>query len=395
MDPKKIGQFICELRKEKNLSQYQLADMIPISRQGVSKWERGVTTPDTQTLIQLSELFNVSIDELLRGERSEDNSIEKLEETTLSILDQSNKKTKIIKRITTVSISIITILLLAFLSYYFINSYNSMEIYKVANTNDKFTTTDGIFIITSEKYYFKLGKIKNKIDAEINNIKIYYKKGKEKIVLVEDKEIDNIMIIDSYGYGEKFSKEDINKFKDKLYIEIDYNETEKVSFKLRTTRKYKNSSLFFLNQRNVGGKQNSKNSEVVEEKPIEEKKEKETKPTIQETETKKEEPKQEQPKEENKPQEQPPEPTPAEPEITTEQIINKIKETGTLDLGAYACYYDNYNYAIMYYEDMNRIEFYENFNLIGTIHVESENYVCTQNNCETKIDNIIKTYLLS
>ena len=61
MDPEKIGKFIYTLRKEKNLSQYQLADLIPISRQAVSKWERGKTTPDSLTLIKLSEIFNVTI----------------------------------------------------------------------------------------------------------------------------------------------------------------------------------------------------------------------------------------------------------------------------------------------------------------------------------------------
>ena len=78
-----------------------------------------------------------------------------------------------------------------------------------------------------------------------------------------------------------------------------------------------------------------------------------------------------------------------------EQITSKIKETGTFDLGNYACYYDNYNYAIMYYEDMKRIEFYENFNLIGTIMVENEDYVCAIDDCKTKIDSIIKNYLFS
>lgn len=42
MDPQKIGKFIYKLRTEKGLSQYKLAEMIPISRQAISKWERGV-----------------------------------------------------------------------------------------------------------------------------------------------------------------------------------------------------------------------------------------------------------------------------------------------------------------------------------------------------------------
>ena len=61
MNPEKISKFIYELRIEKKLSQYQLADMIPISRQAVSKWERAQTIPDSSTLIRLSEIFGVTI----------------------------------------------------------------------------------------------------------------------------------------------------------------------------------------------------------------------------------------------------------------------------------------------------------------------------------------------
>ena len=242
MDPYKIGRFICELRKEKNLSQYQLADMIPISRQGVSKWERGVTTPDPQTLLKLSEIFGVTINELLNGERLPKNT---LEETTLTIIDENIKTTQKIQRISIISITIIVALLLAFLSYYFINSYNSIEVYKTQSNNDKFVTLDGIFIITKEKYYLKLGKIKNKIDAKINSIKLYYKIGNKKNILIDDTNIDDITIMDSYGYGEKLTRTNINDLKNNLYIEVTYNENQKTTMKLRCKRDYKNSSLFF------------------------------------------------------------------------------------------------------------------------------------------------------
>ena len=68
MNQDKIGKFICELRKEKNLSQYQLADLIPISRQGVSKWERGLNLPDILLIKQMSDDFGISIDDILEGE---------------------------------------------------------------------------------------------------------------------------------------------------------------------------------------------------------------------------------------------------------------------------------------------------------------------------------------
>ncbi len=70
MENEKIGSFIKKLREEKNLTQEELARLIPIGRGAVSKWERGVTIPDSITLLKLSEIFNVSINEILLGKKS-------------------------------------------------------------------------------------------------------------------------------------------------------------------------------------------------------------------------------------------------------------------------------------------------------------------------------------
>ena len=59
-----------ELRKKNNLSQEEVADKLGISRQSVSKWERAEASPDTDNLISLAKLYNVSLDELLNAEKS-------------------------------------------------------------------------------------------------------------------------------------------------------------------------------------------------------------------------------------------------------------------------------------------------------------------------------------
>ena len=69
MDPVKMGKFIAELRKEKGLSQKDIADKFGINDSSVSKWERGINAPDIYYLGPLSELLGVSIKELLNGER--------------------------------------------------------------------------------------------------------------------------------------------------------------------------------------------------------------------------------------------------------------------------------------------------------------------------------------
>lgn len=63
-----IANRLVNLRKEKGLSQEQLAEKIGVSRQAVSKWERSEASPDTDNIILLARLYNVSLDELLRTE---------------------------------------------------------------------------------------------------------------------------------------------------------------------------------------------------------------------------------------------------------------------------------------------------------------------------------------
>ena len=60
-----IANRLFEMRKKNNLSQEELAERIGVSRQAVSKWERAESSPDTDNLIGLARLYNVSLDELL------------------------------------------------------------------------------------------------------------------------------------------------------------------------------------------------------------------------------------------------------------------------------------------------------------------------------------------
>lgn len=68
MDNVKIGQLIYRLRKEKQLTQLQLANQMNISDKTISKWERGLGCPELSLLTDLSEIFNVDLEKLLSGE---------------------------------------------------------------------------------------------------------------------------------------------------------------------------------------------------------------------------------------------------------------------------------------------------------------------------------------
>ena len=101
LDQNKIGRFIYELRTKKGISQNDLSSMIPISRQAVSNWEQGKSIPDSSTLLILSKIFDVSINELLLGERSTKETKEKKDEiqkVMLHMIDDNNTKRRKLKR---------------------------------------------------------------------------------------------------------------------------------------------------------------------------------------------------------------------------------------------------------------------------------------------------------
>ena len=66
-----FGTRLADLRREHNLTQNDIADRLNISAQAVSKWENDLTSPDIDTLLKLSDIFNISVDELLGKKKQE------------------------------------------------------------------------------------------------------------------------------------------------------------------------------------------------------------------------------------------------------------------------------------------------------------------------------------
>ena len=94
-----LGEKIAIQRKELNYTQEQLADILDVSRQSISKWESNIAYPETDKLIVLGKLFNCSMDYLLKDEvtekagvlTSESNFAEKVTEISKKVMTDKNK----------------------------------------------------------------------------------------------------------------------------------------------------------------------------------------------------------------------------------------------------------------------------------------------------------------
>lgn len=112
MDQEKIGKFISKCRKEKNMTQEQLAEKLGVSINAVSKWERGLCLMDMSLLKPLSSFLDVSINEILAGENINENNIkEKADENILNIAKLNDLKST---KKGVIGITIITLILIIY-----------------------------------------------------------------------------------------------------------------------------------------------------------------------------------------------------------------------------------------------------------------------------------------
>ncbi len=99
MDMKKIGSFLKSLRKEKSLTQEQLAEIFGVAGRTVSRWENASNMPDLSILIQISEFFDVEIREILDGERKSECLNKELKETLSKVAGYDRAKKEKIGKI--------------------------------------------------------------------------------------------------------------------------------------------------------------------------------------------------------------------------------------------------------------------------------------------------------
>lgn len=181
MDNQRIGDFIALLRKEKGLTQSELASKLNITDKAISKWETGRGCPDISLLDDLSKMLDVSVSEILKGKRLEKEEIvenkEMLAGMTYAEINTREKYKLIINTILVIIISFVMILLL------FFNIRNVYKTYKKYYTSFTFNTY-GV------EDFLSIFDIDKKIDLVITNQGRYTKDEYANILYIV-KEINN------------------------------------------------------------------------------------------------------------------------------------------------------------------------------------------------------------
>lgn len=94
MDQIKIGAFLKELRKEKELTQEQLAEKLSVSGKTISRWETGSNMPDIGMLVEIADFYGVSIPEIISGERKSEIMNQETRDTAVAMAEYSRNEVK-------------------------------------------------------------------------------------------------------------------------------------------------------------------------------------------------------------------------------------------------------------------------------------------------------------
>lgn len=212
MNQEKTGKFISELRKEKNMTQRELADKIGVTDRAISKWENGRGMPDLSLMEPLCNELEISVNELLSGEKIEPKDYrEKSEENILNTIEYTEKKIK--KNSTIFKIIIATVILLTVsLILLFITDVQRMNQnkpvvfstwgYKYAPLIDDTLDESGIKIKTAIKEYL----------TEHGDSEPKHHSGEKTFVsfnvyLIEGKEQDKLYFVYAWALTAKFYTE--------------------------------------------------------------------------------------------------------------------------------------------------------------------------------------------
>lgn len=161
---------------EKGLSQEELAKALYVHRTTVNKWENDNVIPLNDKLLLIADYFDISVDELLNGKRSDINTASSTRNNTIVELIKSKTRSQ---KLLIYSVLVTLILILGFLAYYFISNYNSIKLYRVYGENENIRTRDGLLFFSKDKVYFRPGNFYDVNDnlVSVDLIRLYYFDG--------------------------------------------------------------------------------------------------------------------------------------------------------------------------------------------------------------------------
>ena len=171
MNENKTGVFISTLRKEKELTQAQLAEKLNVTDKAISRWETGKGMPDSSLLVPLANILGITVNELLTGEKISEETFSKKSEDNLVVAVQRTetavKKGKTVKLFLIIAV-IICVFSISFLIKTVIDKQNTVTYVGDFRTKNRISVTELLIDLDSRNSYFSENTVCTDIDIRLD-----------------------------------------------------------------------------------------------------------------------------------------------------------------------------------------------------------------------------------
>ena len=254
MNQEKIGKFILELRKEKNMTQQELADKIGVTDRAISKWENGRGMPDLSLMRPLCNELGITINELISGERiTKIEYQEKLEENILNTIDYSNKKIKKNNKIFKVILGTTILLFILIVTMFFIDVRRMNQNKPVMFSTWGYEYTPAIDLYENDIYIAIRDYLVKKGDSEYKHHDGEKTFVSMKIYLIEEEKRDSLYYIYAFVVDGKYYVEN-NNLKEDSGSSIPYKfKVEKINeeYIVTDSKNPRDGSYYSLDMKNI------------------------------------------------------------------------------------------------------------------------------------------------
>lgn len=243
-----LGKIICNLRKEKNITQKDLADALNVSDKAISRWECGTSRPDLEMMFLISKYFGISYNKLITARISDNHKDDKIvEEIIKEFSDMGNKKAKRIKIILLISIVLIVFLIIGFV---FSNSYNRFKVYKVYGESDDINLISGIYVETKTRDVLQLNNITISDtvvkDNDIISVDLYIIDNNEEKIIQNYSDLSEIYFVLSEGL---IDIDNFSNYFDNAYLRVSITDekgkTKEYETKLEFVLDFSNNKIYY------------------------------------------------------------------------------------------------------------------------------------------------------
>ena len=233
MDQIKVGEFLALLRKEKGLTQEALAERIGVTNKTISRWETGTYMPDVEMLLILGEQFNVTVNELLCGERLSDGAMWEKGDSNIKYLAAINKKR--VKRVFVIALAAVlcvTFLWLSAFSVYFIVNRRAMLYPDGTSDRNNVKRYLGEYTVTSSSVGSRIYTDENghsihfDLPNEYTNEKtpnLFVNESKDYVRIASIMDPSDALCPTTLALSKYFAQEGITKYTDKISFAYKYD----------------------------------------------------------------------------------------------------------------------------------------------------------------------------